>query len=239
MIRALEVQGSSLYAGVDSDMTIMDLATPSAPSVVGSVSIGGVIDSLTVDGQNAYAVDAAGRLTVVDVSNPGSPSVTSTVPLSATGTVELQVHGDYLYVLDSDFGGERGDSGLRIVDVSSPVSPTVVDVETWSDRSVSDADSDGEFIAVGLSSNSKTGNLDILEVGQPATSGTVLTSTYVVGADVGGVEWISSTVLVNAFGLSSGVSYLDVIDMSDSSEPILVGRYEYPDTSVVFSISTT
>lgn len=233
-IHALDIDGGNLYVGVDNDLKIMSLAVPESPSDLGVVSVGSPIASLAVDGTKVYVVDAPGRLSVVDISNPAAPSVASTVVLSATGAVDILVDGDYLYVVDSDFGSRYGDSGLRIVDVSSPVSPTVTGLITWPDRSAADADLAGEFIAVGLSNDDETGNLEILQVQEPTLAGTVVTGTYVVGADVGGVEWISNTLYASASKPSAGEAYLDVINVSESSEPIRVGRYEYPDTSAVF-----
>src|SRR5205814_9742874 len=67
------------------DLEVIDITTPSAPSVSGHVTLGADARQLQVVGTLVYvAAGVANALKVVDVSTPGMPVVIGTAPLPTT-----------------------------------------------------------------------------------------------------------------------------------------------------------
>jgi hypothetical protein len=95
-----------------TDLVTVDLRTPSAPAIVGRVTVGGG-NELDLAGSRAYVAAAAAGLQVVDVSTPTGPRLTGTrdTPGSAA---DVAVAGTWAYVADTN--------SLQVLDVaSSPV----------------------------------------------------------------------------------------------------------------------
>jgi hypothetical protein len=116
---AVFVQGNYAYIGEGPLLTILDISTPAAPTVVGKSGLfPGVVEDIHVDGGYAYVVAGSGGLRVVDVSTPANPTEVGfyDTPDDARG---VAVSGSYAYVV-------AGSGGLRVVDVSTPANPTEV-----------------------------------------------------------------------------------------------------------------
>ena len=118
------VSGSmAVLSGQGTGMQVVNVSTPSAPSVVGILSGYGV-QRVALAGHTAYGtVTVQGNpshvdLVVVDLTVPTSPTVIGRVTLGADAK-QLRVVGSLLYVA-------AGNGGLQIVDVSSPTSPRVI-----------------------------------------------------------------------------------------------------------------
>jgi hypothetical protein len=98
-----------------TDLIVVDLHTPSAPVIVGRVTIGDGSEVVVV-GSFAYVPVKGAGLQVVDVSVPSSPRIVGSVdtPGNAWG---VAVANGYAYVAD--------ETGLVVVDVSTPSRPTI------------------------------------------------------------------------------------------------------------------
>lgn len=147
---------------------IVDISTPSSPTVVGETAVSGVAFDVEVDGQYVY-VATSGGLNVIDASNPAAPVVIGTV--SEIGHADgLDVSGNFAYVTD-----DREGLSLYIVDVSNPTAPVIVSsVDTGGGTEVAVS---GNYAYIALSS----GGLVVVDISEP-TAPYVLSSLVTDGS---------------------------------------------------------
>jgi len=119
-LRSLTVAGTTVYAGCDAGLVVLDLDQPLKPRHLATLpELQGITD-LEVQFRYAFASDARG-LAVVDVTEPSRPRLAAR--LDGLGTVHaLYVARTYAYLA----AGERG---LVIVDVERPEAPRLV--QAW------------------------------------------------------------------------------------------------------------
>ncbi len=111
------ISGNYIYlALMDGTFRIIDISTPTSPSIRGSTRPGGTAKSISVLGNYAYMAAGNEGLRIIDISNKNTPGLAGTydTPGFAYGVAVL---GNYAFVAD-------GDLGLQIVDVSNKVSPS-------------------------------------------------------------------------------------------------------------------
>ena len=101
----------------DEGLQIIDISTPSSPTLTGTYNTPGTARGVTVSGNYAYVADGYEGLQIVDISTPSSPTLTGTYNTSGSA-YGVTVNGNYAYVAD-------GDEGLQIIDISTPSSPTL------------------------------------------------------------------------------------------------------------------
>jgi hypothetical protein len=103
------------------DLKVIDVSDPSAPSVVGSLSLGlAAPTSVYVSGRYAYVVDQnSDDLKVIDLSDPSAPSLAHSLAIGASPQ-SVYVSGRYAYVVD--FGSQD----LKVIDVSGVELPSLI-----------------------------------------------------------------------------------------------------------------
>ncbi len=111
----MEVLGDFLYCHCGQTLEIVDVAIPSAPTIVGSLPAQG--DRLDTDGSRLYVESGNGWLQVYDLSNPASPALLGTSNF-AIGA-EFEAHDGYVYSVHNS-------GGFRIIDATDPANPVVV-----------------------------------------------------------------------------------------------------------------
>ena len=112
--------GSRAYlADSTLGLRVVDVTTPSAPSLLGEVLTGGSAERVAVAGDLAYVAASFGGLVIVDVSNPFAPAVVGCVWPGANAR-GVAVAGTRAYVTV-----EVTDC-VVVVDVSNPAAPSVV-----------------------------------------------------------------------------------------------------------------
>jgi hypothetical protein len=116
----LVVDGNLAYVGTDVGVTIVNIANPASPQVVGQISLGGQIMGLALKGSHLYLANRSKDLQVVDVSNPSAPVLLATRGLSSYAW-DVAVKEDVAYV--ASFGGE-----LNLFDVGQPANPQLFKV---------------------------------------------------------------------------------------------------------------
>jgi hypothetical protein len=107
----LLVQGDRAYVtGLLGSLEVMDVADPSAPSLLGSTLLDEQITSIAVSSRLAFVTqaeeisfDAKDQVSVVDLSDESAPELIMTVPLSTAGQDVAESDG-ILYVA-ADSGG--------------------------------------------------------------------------------------------------------------------------------------
>jgi parallel beta-helix repeat protein len=116
---AVAIGGTMAYvAQRDSGFSIVDIANPNSPGLVGIFQTPGPAEGIAVSEGKAYVAAGWAGLCIVDVSNPGQPRELGSydTPGWAFGVAES---GTLAYIAD-------GNAGIQIVDVSDPFTPTLV-----------------------------------------------------------------------------------------------------------------
>lgn len=127
----VDVVGNYAYMvrnGTTSNFVILDISTPTAPTIVSTTSISGTPTNIYVNGSYAYitTTTASSGLQIYDVSTPSAPSLTKSVTFIGSAAARgVYVNGNYAYVVRaSDI--TTGANELSIVDISTPASATIV-----------------------------------------------------------------------------------------------------------------
>jgi hypothetical protein len=108
------VSGNYAYViNTDNGLLIVDVSTPSAPTLAGSYYGNSLPYGVAVSGSYAYVL-AGTSLEIVDISDPKSPTLEASYART-TYASNIVVSGSYAYITSS--------KGLEIVDISDPKSP--------------------------------------------------------------------------------------------------------------------
>ena len=181
---------------------------PSAPALIGSVSIGSNPTSVFVSGRYAYTANYGGNtVSIIDISIPSSPIVVGTVSVPG-GVISIFVAGKYAYTANY-----YPDSTMSIIDVSKPTAPTLV-----------------ASVAVGLyphgvyvsgryayTAGTGDGDLTVVDISVPTVP--IAVRTVSVGAGCFGVFVLGSY----AYTVNYDASTLSIIDVSVPAAPVLKG----------------
>ena len=205
--------------GVYTPIQVVDVSVPESPVVVSNVQAGS--SDISIDGN--IAVVGGGRrggFSVVDISDPTSPVITGRLPIE---TYSVFVQGEYAYLGDIE-------SGLWVVDLSNIHFPTVVGwvaTETY----ISDIVVIGNFAYLAeYEFGLRVVNVSVPE--SPVIVGSRAVHGYAMA--IGGAgdhvyvsDWIGPD---TEEGLKTFefLSYLQVFDVSDSTNPVITGRLETP-----------
>jgi hypothetical protein len=95
-------------------LRIIDVSSPSSPSLLSTLPLGGEARAVAVRGNYAYVVARDSGVHVVDVSNGSNPTIIKTIKTSRSRGIAL--NGNYAYVATRD-------SGLVILNISDPANP--------------------------------------------------------------------------------------------------------------------
>lgn len=115
-VNELDLRGGVLYvAAAEAGLRIVDVSTPAAMSLRGSLATAAPAWGVDAAGTKAYLTTDDGGM-VLDVSNPSSPVVLSD---NAPGTGTVRTTQTRAYV-------EESAGVLHIVDISDPTSPEVI-----------------------------------------------------------------------------------------------------------------
>jgi hypothetical protein len=115
-VRAVFVQGNYAYLGEGSNLTILDISTPTSPTVAGQITPpDGYVWAIYSSGGYAYIADHYDDLRVVDVREPANPI--------EVGSYDAPGSGRDIYVSDNIAYLANASGGLRVIDVSEPSSP--------------------------------------------------------------------------------------------------------------------
>jgi hypothetical protein len=157
-MKGVQISGSLAYAiqvvpgnPARIDLLVIDLAQPSAPTVIGRQTVAGGTELRVVNGIAYVAAGAAG-LQIVDVRTPRTPRLLATLNTPGSGRA-VTVAGSMAYVADG--------TAVVAVDVSDPSRPTIRGSAATSAVAVA-ATGSRLYVLDGL-------NIKILDVSVPAT----------------------------------------------------------------------
>lgn len=103
--------------------SVINISNPSAPNLMGSVSLSGFSTSVLVSGNYSYfGIGMTGKLIIADISNPSFPlQIGSRIFPSITGGIfGISKDNNVLYLA-------AGGDGVFTVDISNPTNPIVLD----------------------------------------------------------------------------------------------------------------
>ncbi len=182
----------------DGGLSVVLLADPYSPELVGSCDTGVTAESCTIDGNYLYVAAGVDGVVVADLSDPTQPVTVRLIDTDGFAA-RVAVADGHAYVAD-------GDAGLTVIDVSDPTTATVVgrlDTDgTALGVAVSDfrafvADDAGGFLIVDVSeptnprqlnwSQMPTGAMDVAVANDLAYVTDRLMGVHV--ADVGPSDW--------------------------------------------------
>ncbi|TSA30133.1 MAG: T9SS C-terminal target domain-containing protein [Ignavibacteriales bacterium] len=95
-------------------LRILDVSTPSSPTLLSTLALSGEARGVAVKGNYAYVVGRDAGVHVVDVSNAASPVLLKTMQTSRSRGIAI--NGNYAYVATRD-------SGLVVWNVADPANP--------------------------------------------------------------------------------------------------------------------
>lgn len=236
-------------ADYDSGLQIVDVSDPANPELIGSVDTQGFALDVSVNGDFAYVADYDSGLQVVDVSDLTTPQIIST--LITPGYVRaVSVSGDIAYVADGElqvvdisnpanpviisswsrtdyFGYAYGVtvvgeiayvayfSGLEVIDVSDPFHPVSMDgISTMYSFDVTVV---GDIAYVSCNDDNG-GFLLIVDVSIP-------TDLKKLGSIDTPGDPKNVTIDGNTAYVATWEDGVQVVDISDPSEPLIIGSY--------------
>jgi fibronectin-binding autotransporter adhesin len=160
---------------------VLDISTPTAPTVIGTISntggagtfISGAVTSLAVQGRYAYVGNSTGSVFAVDLKDPAFASpVVATVATSGTGAASLYAQGRILYVADNN------SNRISAVDISTPGTPIAISSysATAGSAAAQAVIGSGRYLYVGTGNS--TYGFQVFDIG----------GTYTQQLEAGGVE---------------------------------------------------
>jgi hypothetical protein len=198
-VTGVELKGTVAYVLVSipgnpghTDLVTVNVAKPSAPAILGRVSLVAG-QQVRVVGTLAYVAAGSAGLVIVNVATPSAPSIVGTVDTPGTAA-GLVVSGSYAYVADT--------TAVQVVNVATPSRPTIV-------RSLA-ASALGVAVAGNRLYTTDGGSFRIVDVTNPSAP-TILSTSNSYGAQAIGLD---GTVAVlaspNITGSQGGLYLWDV-----------------------------
>ncbi len=205
----------------DGDMKVIDISEPTKPQVVAHLPVpGDFAHRIAVSGNYAYLGTVRGRLIVVDISSPIAPVIKSTVPLYDEFVSLIVPDSIHLFIKT-----ESPLAPIYIYDVTDPSNPTLVGFHGV--RSYAFA-LDEQFLYLCTDDSS----FQVWDVNSPANPNLV---SRVKTPFVGNAVKIKD----NLAYITAGNTLLATFDISDSSQPFLLGKaIGFPETIRSLTVSS-
>jgi hypothetical protein len=202
------------------DLAVIDLRVPTAPAMLGRVTVGAG-GGLKVVGSLAYVAAGSTGLLIVDVSNPSAPWIVRTVD-TPSGAMGVAVANGYAYVADN--------TSVQIIRVTDPSNPVVVG---------SLATAANEVVVAGTRLYVLSGSqFKVIDVANPAAP-VLLSATASYGAQGFDVTGTLAFLASPSADSSSPVRGVYVLDVSNAAQPVLVEKIVVPGlTRTIFATSS-
>ncbi|MEE9296300.1 MAG: hypothetical protein V3W34_15245 [Phycisphaerae bacterium] len=224
-VNDVEVVGNYAYAAIGRRLVILDVADPTNPVEIGSLNIMPGVEGVAVrDGYAFLGAHKPYKFCVADVSDPTNP-VLVWAGQGDQFSHDVQLHGDFAYVRST--GGQ-----LRVFDITDP--PYTVSLGQPLSGDVAAIAIVGDLLYVGTSTLCGQADLRIYDLAAdplsppllglvpngmedtscPTTRGLAIESNF--------AAWTVRATFVD----EPGRSFLHVVDISDPSDPAIVGTYD-------------
>jgi hypothetical protein len=215
----VKVVAQYAYCAYLNGLVILDVSKPSAPAFVGRVYCAGEGWDVDVWGQYAFLADGVSGVQVIDVSDPFHPLLVGHHE-TAGNAAGIKVVDGYAYLADGPGGG----TGLIILDVTKPADPRFVGqfVSSGMCESVTIAGHyaylGGVYLGLEIVDISDPHNPTLAAFYEMCSSSQVFVDgniAYVSGGCGGSRDWPDE------------YSILDILDVSDPTQPAPLGEYIY------------
>lgn len=201
-----------------SNFIIVNVATPTAPSIVSTTSITGTPTHIAVSGTYAYitTTTATSALQIYNVATPASPSLTKSVSFTGTAAARsVYINGTYAYVVRAS-DTTTGANEFNVVNIATPASASIVGGYN-NNIQMNDVYASGNYAYVATSSTTQ----EMLVVNATTPTTPTLAATYNPATTLvaNAVTGFGSTVLL---GMSTT---LDAINVTTPTAPARLGTY--------------
>ena len=126
-------------ANGEGGLCVLDISTPSSPSIIEQRNTPGNSYDLVVEGDYIYLADGTNGLVVLDITDPSSVSIVATYNTGISSVVSVVVEGNYAYLVDIN-------NGVIVVNITDPTAPIFVSSLSISD--ISDGYVYGDFLYI-------------------------------------------------------------------------------------------
>jgi len=196
-------------ADYDAGLQVIDISTPSSPTLVGGYDTSGWAIGVAVSGSYAYVADYDAGLQVIDISTPSSPTLVGGYDTSGYAC-GVAVSGDYAYVADYD-------AGLVILRVGAAPPPAISAIAPTSapnSGSVNISDLAGTDFQTGATVKlTRAEETDIAATGVVVVSASKITCSFNLTGKAAG-QWnvvatnpdAQSATLTNGFTITDGLA---------------------------------
>jgi hypothetical protein len=206
-------------AGSQDGLLVLDLTTPTSPTVIGSLNTPNVAIEVGRSGNYVYISDMwdSPGVIVANVSNPNNPTLQTTLSVPGTAIDGLCINSGRLYVTSL--------TDLSIFSLTNPASPTLLG--TYSSRDVVGhawgVKAKGGFLYL---SDFRMG-LKIFDIIDPANP--TFLGKYRISTEAHGIEVVGNVAYVcNAWGHG-----IEAIDVSDKAHPQRTLKLTLPNAGTV------
>jgi len=223
----VRVRGNNVFlASGAAGLTVVDVKDPGHPVKLSVLDTPGTAVGLEVAGNTAFIADLARGLQIVDVSDPTRPSLVGTLD-TPDNTYAVDAVGQTAYLADDR-------TGLIVVDITDLSAP----------RILAQFDTPGYAYGVRVVDGiayvaDREGGVHVIDVHEP-TSPRLLSSHASPGIDSRrGKTWFARGVqLVDRIAyVADWTGGLEVLDLSDPSMPVALGRYLTPGVLASVAVS--
>lgn len=201
--------------GGTPDFLIVDISTPSSPSLTGSLSLTGTPNNIFVSGNYAYVTnsDNAEELQIIDISNPASPSVVGVFNAGGNGNgAGIYVVGPTAYLGRTTAGGDT----FVIINVSNPNTPSLIGSIDLS-QTVYEIVVSGNYAYIASGDNGQ--ELKVIDITIPSTPALIGGLNF-----AGNTDSITIAIAGSTLFLGQGSS-LRIVDISTPPSPSLITTF--------------
>ena len=201
----LSSDGDTAYVASNNGLHIINITDPALPTFLGTLSASGSVRGITLssDSPIAYVLDLDG-LKIINISDHTNPEILGSITLIYSYEVVLSPDGNTAYVASK--------SGLKVIDISNYANPTLSGTLS----------TPGTTKGITLSSDGNTAyvvsdtGLYIIDIASLSISGSTSGSSQ-------GITLSSNGLIAY---MASGYAGLQIIDISDSANPALLGSVD-------------
>lgn len=207
-----EVSGSYLFITTSSKFLILNITTPTSPSIVGTLAAG--YSRLFVSGNYAYVLSTS-KFAIINITNKASPVEAGSVAL--TNAVALAIDGSYAYVSHSS-------GSMSIINISTPSSPSVTgtlsNANFYTPNGIA---ASGNYAYVTGKNGSSTGSLSIVNVTNKSAPVYVSSITGGSSTSLEGLNDVTRSgnyLFVTQSNGRNSTNYITTYDISNPASPV-------------------
>lgn len=205
------VQGDYAYLvrnGTASNFIVLNISTPTAPTIVSTTTFSGTPTNITVSGNYAYVTTttASTGLEVINIATPSAPTLSKSVSFTGTAAARgVYVNGNYAYVVRAS-DTTTGANEFNVVNITTPASASVVGGYN-NNIQMNEVYASGNYAYV--ATNSTTAEMLVINVTTPASPtlgatynpATTLAATTVSG--YGNTVWLGMSTTLDAINVTT------------------------------------